>query len=356
VKNGQTQDCPVLPVDAHDFHYPNVPELQVFDTTNGEHDFNNGSALGVVIPAGGTRLFLAMRENIWTTADPPVPTSETFVVVTPARVGAGSVPGGFEYKEEELYPPGSPLTKYSDGNSKGRRLSLGLPTSLAVTAAARLGADGMVVAGHPGGYGPAWVVTLDASFAPINQGAFTAPMGSGVTTPASVAVDAAANIYLCGNSVPHPPFAPSAWIAQAAPDLTGWATLAMPGSVYGCAMTSEGVLVVTGRYSGTFNGQTSNGGTDLYLARVTPGSGGSAPALASFAHHGSTSDEPIISAPLIASDGAVVVAGVTTGNWGRPPKGVRREVRSGHARPEVTRAGASYFGTSVRSQVIVNLP
>ena len=330
--SNHTQDCPLLAavVDTPD---PGVsPELLVRDCLNSTLDWSLGSTLGMLLPAGGSRAFLAARYNAWSATNPPVPGPDVELMVTPVRVGAGT-PCAIGYAEDELYG-GTALTANSDGYDKGRLLPLTVPASFIVGAAARLGTDAMVVAGANGAAGSAWVISLDSHFAPVNQAALPVG-GTASTTVASVAVDASGNVFVCGTSrsglfpfsnvvAPQPPqqqqqtpFNTSGWVVQGAPDLTGWKTLALPLTVDGCAFTKSGALVVSGTYSGTFQGQAS-ASSDAFLALVTPGSGGAAPALASFAHYGSPATETIVSAPLVASYGSIFLGGVTKGDWGVP--------------------------------------
>lgn len=311
--NSHAQDCPLLAVDK------SGPDINIRDCLHGTFDFSPGSSLGMVINGGGRRAFIAERFA-------PGGTTTPALGVTPIRDSTCS----YLYDEGSLYA--NPNDKLLDGYSKGRIVALpGVASGFTVGAAARLGSDGMVVAGIGGVTGPAWAVSLDASLAPLHQGTFTVG-GNLSAVVTSAAVDSAGNVFVCGTSrsrllLPQPspghqlgpqplqiPVTTQGWVAQGTPDLTSWAVLTMPVTVDGCALAPSGKLIVSGTYSGTYQGQTSQG-TDIFLALVTPGTGGSAPALASFARHGTSQNEPMVSAPYVAF-GNVFLAGVTQGDWG----------------------------------------
>jgi hypothetical protein len=329
---GKTQDCPMLAVGVAATSFQQsapagAPEVVVMDcagmqsSTNGGSmwDFSPGSSLGALIPAGGTRMFLAEKFNAWTTTNPPMAGPNNDLAVSPVRVDNHCV---FAYAESELYS-GTSGTVNDDGYSKGRLLSLGLPAGFTVTAAARLGTDGMLVAGGRGATGKPWVVSLDQHFALAHQS--DVPVGGALarTSAASVTVDRSRNVFVCGTSrslvvpkqgAPEPP--PEGWLAQAAPDLTGWQVQLLPGvTVAGCAVSPGGVIV-SGSYTGMINGLASNGGSDIFLGRLTPGAKGGPPALAASSHAGSAGDEVDVSPPLITAGGLLFVGGITHGNWG----------------------------------------
>jgi hypothetical protein len=310
VVNGQTQDCVELPVDTMvqvNGPVTTAQDLFIDDAVGGGLDWEKGSTLGTFIPAGGSRAFLAGRLNAWTKDTFAVPGPDAKVFVTPVRFDGCKT----AYAEGELYT-GTSQTPNDDGYMQGRLLSLGLPFDFTVAAAVRLPNDGVVVAGTEGPPGPVWVASLDARFAPVHQSSFPIVGLNGPAATRSVAVDAAGNVYVCGSSATTL----QGWIAQGLPDLTGWKVVTLPLKVGGCAMTNQGSLIVSGSYAGTFDGKTSKGDTDLFLARFTPGAGGAGPKLASFARHGSSDQERNVSPPFAASDGSVFVAGVTLGNWG----------------------------------------
>jgi hypothetical protein len=317
---GHTKDCPLLLVDGDSTEQGPTPEMQM-RPCSGTPDFGVASYLGMIIPAGTSRAFLAGKYNEWTFNTKGIVTgkSDEFDLMTTV-IDASSTPCAFTYDEEVLYS--DPSQADADGYHRGRLLALpGVPSGFTVGAAARLGTNGMVVAGMNGVSGPAWVVSLDSSFAPLHQGSIAIGGITGLVT--SAAVDAAGNVFVCGLSrfpATASPFinpltlAVQGWVAQGTPDLASWATVTLPGAVDGCAVGPSGTLVVSGTYSGTFQGVTSKG-VDVFLARVTPGIGGAAPAVTAFTRHGSKDDEPVVSAPFLVA-GSGYLAGVTLGDWG----------------------------------------
>ena len=306
-----------LPILAANQPQNNAPDLTVTDATLGTHDFSQGSTFGALIPAGGARTFLAARYNPWTSENPSTRTSDAYLMVTTLRAVVVDEATQTCAVENDVYPA------QSDGYTKGRLVTLpGVPFDFNVGAAARLGTDGIVVAGSDGAGGGGWIVSLDSTFTPVHQGAIPGvPLRS--TTVASVAIDASGRVFACGTStVPpgpregrpaqHP--TTDGWIAQAAPDLTGWTRLDLPLlSVDGCTLSEAGAVLVSGTYAGTFDGQTSED-RDGFLAQVTPGNAAGAPTLASFLRFGSAASEPIVSAPLVTG-GYVYVAGVSQGDY-----------------------------------------
>jgi hypothetical protein len=335
VNGGHQQDCALLAVDR------SGPDVHVRDCMHSSFDFSPGSSLGMIIGGGGARAFLAARYAP-TGSTSPSPA----LAVTPVQSGASSC--GYLYDEQSLYA--NPADAYSDGYGKGRLVSLaGVPSGFIVGAASRLGPHGMVVAGTAGKTGPAWVVSLDEQLAPLHQGS-VAVGGNVSATVTSVAVDGAGNVFVCGTSrsrlIPFvgvtqttsfealmqadaddPTAPPSSavarqpiptvtegWVAQGTGDLQTWTTLTLPLTVDGCAWGPSGELIVSGTYDGVYQGQASQA-RDAFLARVTPGTGGTAPTLAAFARHGTNHDERVVSAPFVASRG-VFLAGVTLGDWG----------------------------------------
>jgi hypothetical protein len=306
----QNQDCALLALDT------SGAPLHVYDCLGTQIDFSSDTFLGaIVVAAGGSSAVLASRHA------PANAASSPSLAMTPIHA---TTPCAYLDDEGSLYP-GDPNQRLADGYGKGRLIQLaGVPSGFTVTAAARQGASGTVVGGANGATGPAWVVSVDSSLALVHQGS-VAVGGNISTVLASLTTDAAGNVYACGTSRSHvfpspvinpKPIAVSTtgWVAQGTPDLASWATLTLPLAVDGCALTTSGALAVSGTYSGTYKGQTSQG-TDAFLALVTPGMGGAAPALAKFARYGSTQNETVVSAPF-AGFGSVYLAGVTQGDWG----------------------------------------
>ena len=210
-----------------------------------------------------------------------------------------------------------------DGYTKGRLLSLGLPSTFTVTAAARVGSDSMAVAGTTASNGHPWVVTVDDDFALAHQS--TLPIGGALasTTTGSVAVDATTgNVFVCGTTtslvfLPFRPPVPHGWIAQQDPNLTSWQVISEPTLIVrGCAVTPQGSIVATGTYSGTFNGQAASGASDMSRRALHPRRRRRGPRPGGV--HQRRLDRRRGRRFASVRDGGrqLFVAGITQGNWG----------------------------------------